>query len=149
MASRNLMATKRRRILVELPLFVACLLPIISVAGSSGQTPGLQWYTVDGGGEMFSENGSLTLHGTIGQPDAGIMSGGSLTLSGGFWFPLDFGDCDWDGTVSLFDEAAFVGCVTGPGGGPVPAGCDCFDLDGNGAIDLFDVAVMQESHTGP
>jgi hypothetical protein len=28
---------------------------------------------------------SYTLSGTIGQPDAGLMTGGSYTLAGGFW----------------------------------------------------------------
>ena len=40
--------------------------------------------TVDGGGEMWSTGGSYDLGGTIGQPDAGQMSGGLYTLEGGF-----------------------------------------------------------------
>jgi len=45
----------------------------------------LSWYTIDGGGATFSTGGSYSLGGTIGQPDAGMMSGGSFTLVGGFW----------------------------------------------------------------
>ncbi|MEA3377243.1 MAG: hypothetical protein U9R72_13720 [Chloroflexota bacterium] len=48
---------------------------------------GLSWWTVDGGGYTFSGDGDYALGGTIGQPDAGVMSdnGGTYTLSGGFW----------------------------------------------------------------
>ncbi|WP_322493845.1 hypothetical protein [Chloroflexus sp.] len=33
----------------------------------------------------FSAGGSYTLGSTIGQADAGVASGGSYTLYGGFW----------------------------------------------------------------
>lgn len=42
------------------------------------------WCTVDGGGGVSSNNFGR-LAGTIGQPDAGRMTAGSLTLVGGFW----------------------------------------------------------------
>ncbi len=45
----------------------------------------LSWYTIDGGGATFSAGGGYSLGGTIGQPDAGSMSGGSYQLNGGFW----------------------------------------------------------------
>ena len=45
----------------------------------------LSWYTIDGGGATFSTGGSYSLGGSIGQPDAGSLSGGSYTLNGGFW----------------------------------------------------------------
>jgi hypothetical protein len=44
----------------------------------------IDWFTLDGGGGTSSGN-SFTLTGTIGQPDAGILSGGNYTLQGGFW----------------------------------------------------------------
>jgi hypothetical protein len=44
----------------------------------------LAWSTVDGGGGT-STGGVYSVTGTIGQPDAGRMSGGSYTLEGGFW----------------------------------------------------------------
>ena len=43
------------------------------------------WWTVDGGGGTFSTGGAYTLGGTIGQPDAGLLTGGPYTLGGGFW----------------------------------------------------------------
>jgi hypothetical protein len=44
----------------------------------------LDWSTIDGGGGT-STGGIYTLTGTIGQPEAGQMSGGKFTLVGGFW----------------------------------------------------------------
>src|SRR5215471_8224864 len=63
-------------------LFLAfcLLLPALSQA----QTYSIDWFTVDGGGGT-STGGVYSLSGTIGQPDAGHMSGGNFTLDGGFW----------------------------------------------------------------
>ncbi len=44
----------------------------------------IDWWTVDGGGGA-SSGGNYALSGTIGQPDAGSMSGGTFILQGGFW----------------------------------------------------------------
>jgi hypothetical protein len=44
----------------------------------------IDWSTIDGGGGA-STGGVYTVTGTIGQPDAGTMSGGNYTLQGGFW----------------------------------------------------------------
>jgi hypothetical protein len=42
-------------------------------------------FTIDGGGGTRSTGGTFALDGTIGQPDAGRLSGSSFVLSGGFW----------------------------------------------------------------
>ncbi len=44
----------------------------------------IDWHTIDGGGGT-STGGVYSVSGTIGQPDAGAMSGGGFTLQGGFW----------------------------------------------------------------
>jgi hypothetical protein len=44
----------------------------------------IDWFTIDGGGGT-STGGVYSVSGTIGQPDAGTMSGGTYTLVGGFW----------------------------------------------------------------
>jgi hypothetical protein len=44
----------------------------------------VNWWSVDNGGGT-SLGGAYVLSGTIGQPDVGILSGGSYTLKGGFW----------------------------------------------------------------
>src|SRR5437763_7486949 len=64
-------------------------LPGLSLAfaltiGASAQSFSIDWFTIDGGGGT-STGGVYTVSGTIGQPDAGKMSGGNFTLDGGFW----------------------------------------------------------------
>jgi len=50
-----------------------------------GQSYSINWYKIAGGGGT-STNGQYSLSGTIGQPDASsAMSGGSYSLTGGFW----------------------------------------------------------------
>jgi hypothetical protein len=44
----------------------------------------IDWFKIAGGGGT-STGGVYALSGTIGQPDAGVLSGGSYTLVGGFW----------------------------------------------------------------
>ncbi len=70
-------APARRRLLF-------CLLPVAFSLGAWAQTFSIPWSTVDGGGGT-STGGVYAVSGTIGQPDAGRMSGGQFTLEGGFW----------------------------------------------------------------
>jgi hypothetical protein len=70
-------------ILVLLAL-TALLLASVARAQSGGGYD-LTWSTVDGGGATWSEGGGYALGGTVGQPDAGVLSGGGYTLAGGFW----------------------------------------------------------------
>ncbi|MFO0830732.1 MAG: hypothetical protein U0637_02700 [Phycisphaerales bacterium] len=75
----------------------------VAVAGStvSAQIT-VPWSTVDcGGGTMAG--GVYTVSATIGQPDAGFMSGGVFEVTGGFWV-----------------------------GGAAPTGCDSIDFNGDG-----------------
>jgi hypothetical protein len=44
----------------------------------------IDWHTIDGGGGT-STGAVYSISGTIGQPDAGTMSGGGYSLDGGFW----------------------------------------------------------------
>ena len=44
----------------------------------------LSWWTVDGGGQTFSVGGNYSLAGTIGQADAGQLTGEGYRLGGGF-----------------------------------------------------------------
>ena len=59
-----------------------CLV-LLTVQAANAQYA-IDWFTLDGGGGA-SSGGSFTLTGTIGQPDAGTLSGGNYTLQGGFW----------------------------------------------------------------
>jgi len=72
---------KRIVILLTLAVF---LLPL-SLTLANGPDYTLDWWTVDGGGHTFSTGDGYTLGGTIGQPDADILSNGDYTLTGGFW----------------------------------------------------------------
>ena len=65
----------------KLLLVLGLLIPTISFA----QSYTVDWYKISGGGGT-STNGSYTVSGTIGQPDAsGAMSGGNYSVTGGFW----------------------------------------------------------------
>src|SRR5512140_3492642 len=44
----------------------------------------VDWFRVDGGGGT-SVGGGFSVTGTIGQPDAGALSGGDYTVEGGLW----------------------------------------------------------------
>jgi hypothetical protein len=68
-------------------LFLAAclLLPAAVVLAQAGGGYELTWSTVDAGGLTFSAGGGYTLGGTIGQPDAQLLTGGGYALAGGFW----------------------------------------------------------------
>ena len=48
------------------------------------QSYSIDWHTIDGGG-VTSTGGVYSVSGTLGQPDAGKMSGGNYSIDGGFW----------------------------------------------------------------
>ena len=66
-------------------LALGSLVAISSLAYAQSGGYDLTWNTIDGGGHIFSAGNGYELSGTIGQPDAGVLSGGGYTLSGGFW----------------------------------------------------------------
>lgn len=79
-----------KRVLLGLLLLIGVVLAIgtlILARPTAAQEPELydvSWYTLDAGG-TFSRGGPYVLGGTIGQADAGVMSGGGYTVRGGFW----------------------------------------------------------------
>jgi hypothetical protein len=107
----------------------------------------ISWHTIDSGGVMRSTGGDFELSGTIGQPDAGSMAGGGFGLNGGFWFELPPGDCVEDGAVNLTDYEVFTECFSGPAAG-VLSGCDCFDTNQSGHIDMRDFALASNNYSG-
>jgi hypothetical protein len=66
-------------------LGVGVLLLLVGLVGLAQGGYELSWWTVDGGGQMYSIGGGYELGGTVGQPDAGVLTGGGYTLGGGFW----------------------------------------------------------------
>ena len=103
----------------------------------------IDWYTMDGGGEMWTTGGDFELSGTIGQPDASttIMSGGDFELAGGFWAgaaedEFCYGDLDGDNDIDLADLAQLLSNYGTPSGAVYEDG----DLDADGDVDLADLA---------
>lgn len=79
------MTRKPLFLLISIVLILALLFVATNALAQSGGSYDLTWNTVDGGGATFSTGGSYSLGGTIGQADAGALSGGTYTLAGGFW----------------------------------------------------------------
>jgi hypothetical protein len=78
----------------RLSLLFALIAAMLIVVAASAQTGGgydLAWNTWDGGGGA-SSGGGYEVNGTLGQFDAGVMTGSAggqtYALSGGFW--VDF-----------------------------------------------------------
>jgi len=63
-------------------LFLLLLVGLPSAVDA--QNYSIDWFTIDGGGGT-STGGVYSVSGTIGQPDAGHLSGGNYTIDGGFW----------------------------------------------------------------
>jgi hypothetical protein len=113
----------------------------------------IDWWTIDGGGEMWCTGGDYELSGAIGQCEAGLaLTGGDYELTGGFVPGLQpasactCGDIDGSGgLVDLSDFATFALCFGLPA--PNPPDCDqaafeCSDLDGDGSVNLNDFATF-------
>ena len=52
---------------------------------SKGAGFAVNWYSIDGGGGLQSTGPGFALSGTIGQPEAATSTGGTFSLTGGFW----------------------------------------------------------------
>ena len=120
---------------------ITTALLLLTATSAAAQDFSINWYTVDGGGEMFTTGGSFELSGTIGQPDAGVMTGGDFELVGGFWPGATGGTCDacdmnCDGDVNALDIEPFLDLLFG-GGRP----CETCtgDVNGDGSIDALDI----------
>jgi hypothetical protein len=121
----------------------------LACAAAFGMEYELSRHTVDGGCVMHTAGGRFELSGTIGQPDAGKLTALGYELTGGFWFGIVPGDGQEDGDVDLADYMEFIACMSGPTSGPLEVGCEQYDLDRNGRIDLGDLARFQDVFTGP
>ena len=73
------------RKLITLILAGLLILLLASAVLAAPHAFDIPWWTVDGGGWTFSTGGAYSLGGTVGQPDAGALTGGEYTLNGGFW----------------------------------------------------------------
>jgi len=64
---------------------IVMLLSGVAIVARSAGGYDLSLWRVAGGGATSSTGGKYRLAGTIGQPDAGELTGGTLILGGGFW----------------------------------------------------------------
>lgn len=117
-----------------------------------GQDFALDWYTIDGGGGSSARGGEFQLSGTVGQPEAGLMSGGAFTLAGGFWAGvlskggcgrdpewLCDGDVDGDGQVNPVD----AGLVQVAFGSADESDLCQYDMDCDGQLNPVDSGIVQ------
>ncbi len=120
----------------QTPTRIVAAFLTVTVGATLAQDYAIDWHTIDGGGEMWSTGGSYELGGTIGQPDAGLMSGGDYVLSGGFWLPPCPGDLDGDGFRNVTDFTALASAYGSQVGDPnySPAA----DMNGDGFINVTD-----------
>jgi hypothetical protein len=107
-------------------------------AGAAWGQPEIRWYTVDGGGGV-SAAGTFQVSGTIGQPDAGLLSGGTFEVRGGFWAGFTSGptcpaDFNQDGFLDFFDYLDYVSCFED---NLCPPGTTA-DFNGDDFVDFFD-----------
>ena len=90
----------------------------LSVAISApAQNYSIDWFTIDGGGGT-SSGGSYSLSGTIGQPDAGRMTGGSYAIEGGFWGIISTVQLPGAPTLRIFLTATNTAIVAWPTSSP-------------------------------
>jgi hypothetical protein len=57
---------------------------LFATGTAKAQNYSIDWYKTAGGGGT-STGGVYAVSGSIGQPDAGAMTGGNYSLTGGFW----------------------------------------------------------------
>ncbi|MEK6676223.1 MAG: hypothetical protein AABZ47_11300 [Planctomycetota bacterium] len=121
------------------------------VNAQTGNGYDLTWSTIDSGGEMFSTGNGYELGGTIGQADAGELTGGTYAVTGGFWsvgipcvcqlYADIIQSCvvDVDDLICLLNGfAVFADC---PAGDLAPCG-------GSGLIDVDDLISLLEAFSG-
>src|ERR1043166_8188399 len=113
---------------------------VVAAIPAVAQPYDISWYTMDGGGGMFSTGGTFSLGGTIGQPDAQpnpVMSGGTYNLTGGFWPVAQvcycLGDMNGDGQKDGRDVQRFMSCVLTGGD------CSCADVDQTNGVTVSDI----------
>ncbi len=118
----------------------------------------IDWQTIDGGGVVSMSAGAIELTGSVGQPDASVLSAGvqgspgEMILAGGFWVletaPFCVADIDRSGFVDSDDYVLFVaafadGCF---GSGNPTLGClYSADFDRSGFVDSDDFVAFVDA----
>ena len=126
---------------------IAALLMATGLAQTSLAQPAfaVNWFTIDGGGAMFSTARGFELGGTVGQADAmQLATGGAFELVGGFWAVALVGgtpctgDLNGDGIIDISDLAMLLANFGTLAGATFEDG----DSDGDGDVDIGDLAAL-------
>jgi hypothetical protein len=78
----------RKRYLISALLIIVCLLgaALSKTQAQSGDGYDLTWNTLESGGRAQAADGSYSIYGNFGQPDASAsLNGDGYSLVGGFW----------------------------------------------------------------
>jgi hypothetical protein len=92
------------------------ILAMLLLGPSSAQAQtnyAIDWSTIDGGCGTSTGNG-FTVSGTIGQHDAGAMSGGNYRLQGGFWGIIAAVQTEGAPVLTIFRTATNTAVVCWP-----------------------------------
>jgi hypothetical protein len=121
-------------------LALGFMIVLLTAAGIAADDFTLDWWTTDGGGDMWTTGGDFELSGTVGQPDANtvVVAGGDFELTGGFWveavvLPPCPGDLDGDDDTDQSDLGILLASWAIDAGG---------DLDGDGDTDQGDLGIL-------
>src|SRR5215831_17931849 len=86
---------------------------LVLAFSARAQNYSIDWFTIDGGGGT-STGGVFSVTGTIGQPDAGHMSGGSYAIDGGFWGIIGAVQLPGSPTLNVFATSTNTVIVSWP-----------------------------------
>ena len=138
----------RARMSLIVVTVLLCTMAAVFARSGSGVLS-VDWFTVDGGGGT-STAGSFQLTGTIGQPDAGSMSGGDFVVAGGFLPgqspPCPAADLNGDCVVNGADLGLLLG-AWGLCPEPCPPSCPS-DLNGDCEVFGADLGLLLGQWTG-
>lgn len=144
------MRRMQTRVSITIPRSLWIIIGFVGPAwAQTGGGYDLTWSTIDSGGQTSATGGGYDLGGTIGQADAGTLSGGDYALDGGFWSGAAAAPC----TCQLYADVAPDGgdCIVELGdvlcvlAGYAATGCPQADIapcGGDGLTELADVLAV-------
>lgn len=91
----------------------AALLGLATSAAFAQTNYTIDWFTIDGGSGT-STSAVYSVSGTIGQPDAGTLSGANYSIAGGFWVLLAAVQTPGAPVLSIFRTPTNTIAVTWP-----------------------------------
>ena len=102
--------------------------PVINPGNTDGPGFDMSWNTYDGGGGALA-GGLYSLDGTVGQWDAGKMSGNGYEMGGGYWNMADeavvcYANCDGSTGTPALTANDFQCFINAYAAGTAYANCD-------------------------